>query len=73
MTALEKFGVEIFTQETIHQRISADKPFRPENPAFLFIKSGSIKLKQHLNDIELSANYGFDFFAEGQKSLHAFF
>lgn len=56
MTALEQFGVEIFTQETIHQRIATDKPFRPDNPAFLFIKSGTIKLKQHLNDIELSAN-----------------
>ena len=56
MTALEKFGVEIFTQETIHQRIATDKPFRPDNPAFLFIKSGTIKLRQHLNDIELSAN-----------------
>ncbi|MGI9652312.1 helix-turn-helix domain-containing protein [Chryseobacterium sp. RLHN22] len=56
MTALEKFGVEIFTQETIHQRITVDKPFRPENPAFLFIKSGTIKLRQHLSDLELSAN-----------------
>lgn len=56
MNALEQFGVEIFTQETIHQRIATDKPFRPENPAFLFIKSGTIKLRQHLNDIELSAN-----------------
>jgi len=56
MTALEQFGVEIFTQETIHQRIATDKPFRPDNPAFLFIKSGTIKLRQHLNDIELSAN-----------------
>ena len=56
MTALQQFGVEIFTQETIHQRIATDKPFRPDNPAFLFIKSGTIKLRQHLNDIELSAN-----------------
>ncbi|UQB70281.1 helix-turn-helix domain-containing protein [Epilithonimonas zeae] len=56
MTALEKFGVEIFTQDTIHQRITVDKPFRPENPAFLFIKSGTIKLRQHLSDLELSAN-----------------
>ena len=56
MTALEKFGVEIFTKETIHQRITVDKPFRPENPAFLFIKSGTIKLRQHLSDLELSAN-----------------
>ncbi|WP_312825697.1 helix-turn-helix domain-containing protein [Epilithonimonas sp.] len=56
MTALEQFGVEIFTQETIHQRIATDKPFRPENPAFLFIKSGVIKLRQHLSDLELTAN-----------------
>ncbi len=56
MTALEQFGVEIFTNETIHQRISSDKPFRPDNPAFLFIKSGTIKLRQHLSDLELSAN-----------------
>ena len=56
MSVLEKFGVEIFTQDTIHQRITVDKPFRPENPAFLFIKSGTIKLRQHLSDLELSAN-----------------
>lgn len=56
MSVLEKFGVEIFTQENIFERISADKPFRPENPAFIFIKSGTIKLKQHFRDLELSAN-----------------
>jgi AraC family transcriptional activator of pobA len=56
MSALEKFGVEIFTQHNIFERISADKPFRPDNPAFLFIKSGSIKLRQHFSDLELSAN-----------------
>ncbi|WP_312763476.1 hypothetical protein [Epilithonimonas sp.] len=39
MTALEQFGVEIFTQETINQRIATDKPFRPHNPAFLFSHS----------------------------------
>ncbi|WP_312751324.1 helix-turn-helix domain-containing protein [Epilithonimonas hominis] len=56
MTALEQFGVEIFTQETINQRIATDKPFRPDNPAFLFIKSGTIKLRQHLSDLELTAH-----------------
>lgn len=56
MTALEQFGVEIFTQHNIFERISADKPFRPENPSFIFIKSGSIKLRQHFNDLELQAN-----------------
>lgn len=56
MAALEQFGVEIFTQHNIFERISADKPFRPENPSFIFIKSGSIKLRQHFNDLELQAN-----------------
>lgn len=56
MLILEKFGVEIFTQENIFERISADKPFRPDNPAFLFIKTGTIKLRQHFSDLELSAN-----------------
>ncbi|WP_326982975.1 AraC family transcriptional regulator [Chryseobacterium sp. MYb264] len=56
MSALEKFGVEIFTQHNIFQRIAVDKPFRPDNPAFIFIKSGTIKLKQHFRDLELSAN-----------------
>ena len=56
MTALEQFGVEIFTQHNIFERISADKPFRPANPSFIFIKSGSIKLRQHFNDLELRAN-----------------
>lgn len=56
MSALEKFGVEIFTQHNIFERISADKPFRPDNPAFIFIKSGSIKMRQHFSDLELSAN-----------------
>lgn len=56
MTALEQFGVEIFTQHNIFERIAADKPFRPENPSFIFIKSGSIKLRQHFNDLELQAN-----------------
>lgn len=56
MSALEQFGVEIFTQHNILQRISAGKPFRPDNPAFLFIKSGTIKMRQHLSDLELSAN-----------------
>ncbi|NIF06371.1 helix-turn-helix transcriptional regulator [Chryseobacterium sp. Tr-659] len=56
MSALEKFGVEIFTQRNIFERIAVDKPFRPDNPAFLFIKSGTIKLRQHFNDLELSAN-----------------
>jgi len=56
MTALEKFGVDVFTQHNIFERISVDKPFRPDNPAFIFIKSGSIKLRQHFNDLELTAN-----------------
>jgi len=56
MSTLEKYGVEIFTQHNIFERISADKPFRPDNPAFIFIKSGSIKLRQHFSDLELSAN-----------------
>jgi len=56
MSALEQFGVEIFTQHNIFDRISASKPFRPDNPAFIFIKSGSIKLRQHFSDLELSAN-----------------
>lgn len=56
MSVLEKFGVEIFTQHNIFERIAVDKPFRPENPAFIFIKSGTIKLKQHFRDLELSAN-----------------
>ncbi|SEW29903.1 transcriptional regulator, AraC family [Chryseobacterium wanjuense] len=56
MSVLEKFGVEIFTQHNIFERIAVDKPFRPENPAFIFIKTGSIKLRQHFNDLELSEN-----------------
>lgn len=56
MSVLEKFGVEIFTQQNIFERIAVDKPFRPENPAFIFIKTGTIKLKQHFRDLELSAN-----------------
>ncbi len=56
MSVLEKFGVEIFTQHNIFERIATDKPFRPENPAFIFIKTGTIKLRQHFRDLELSAN-----------------
>ncbi|MCJ8153891.1 helix-turn-helix domain-containing protein [Chryseobacterium sp. SSA4.19] len=56
MSVLEKFGVEIFTQHNIFERIATDKPFRPDNPAFIFIKTGTIKLKQHFRDLELSAN-----------------
>lgn len=56
MSALEKFGVEIFTQHNIFERIDVDKPFRPENPAFIFVKSGSITLKQHWGILELSEN-----------------
>jgi AraC family transcriptional regulator, transcriptional activator of pobA len=56
MSVLEKFGVEIFTQHNIFERIAVDKPFRPDNPAFIFIKTGSIKLRQHFRDLELSAN-----------------
>ena len=56
MSVLEKFGVEIFTQHNIFERIAVDKPFRPDNPAFIFIKTGTIKLKQHFSDLELSAN-----------------
>lgn len=56
MSILEKYGVEIFTQENIFERISTDKPFRPDNPAFIFIKTGTIKLRQHFRDLELSAN-----------------
>ncbi len=56
MSVLEKFGVEIFTQHNIFDRIAVDKPFRPDNPAFIFVKTGTIKLKQHFSDLELSAN-----------------
>jgi AraC-like DNA-binding protein len=56
MSVLEQFGVEIFTQHNIFERISVDKPFRPENPAFVFVKTGTIKLRQHFSDLELSAN-----------------
>ncbi|WP_345767703.1 helix-turn-helix domain-containing protein [Chryseobacterium endophyticum] len=56
MSVLEKFGVEIFTQHNIFDRIAVDKPFRPDNPAFIFVKTGTIKLKQHFRDLELSAN-----------------
>ncbi|WP_292008120.1 helix-turn-helix domain-containing protein [Chryseobacterium sp.] len=56
MSVLEEFGVEIFTQHNIFERISVEKPFRPDNPAFIFVRSGSIKLRQHFSDLELSAN-----------------
>ncbi|WP_294248421.1 AraC family transcriptional regulator [uncultured Chryseobacterium sp.] len=56
MSVLEKFGVEIFTQHNIFERIAVDKPFRTENPAFIFIKKGTIKMKQSFRDLELSAN-----------------
>ncbi|KAA0130662.1 AraC family transcriptional regulator [Chryseobacterium sp. SN22] len=56
MSVLEKFGVEIFTQHNIFERIAVDKPFRPDNPAFIFVKTGTIRLKQHFRDLELSAN-----------------
>lgn len=56
MSVLEKFGVDVFTQHNIFERIAVDKPFRPDNPAFIFIKTGTIKLKQHFRDLELSAN-----------------
>ena len=56
MSILEKFGVEIFTQHNIFERIAVDKPFRPDNPAFIFVRSGTIRLKQHFRDLELSAN-----------------
>ncbi|EJL72698.1 helix-turn-helix domain-containing protein [Chryseobacterium populi] len=56
MSVLEKFGVEIFTQHNIFERISTEKPFRPDNPAFIFVKSGKIKLRQHFSDLELSEN-----------------
>lgn len=56
MSVLEKFGVEIFTQHNIFERIAVDKPFRPDNPAFIFIKTGTIRLRQHFRDLELSAN-----------------
>ncbi|ASW74090.1 AraC family transcriptional regulator [Chryseobacterium piperi] len=56
MSALEKFGVEIFTQHNIFERISAEKPFRPDNPAFIFVKTGTIKLRQHFSDLELTPN-----------------
>lgn len=56
MSVLEEFGVEIFTQHNIFERISVDKPFRPDNPAFVFVKTGTIKLRQHFSDLELSAN-----------------
>lgn len=56
MSALEKFGVDIFTERNIFERIAVGKPFRPDNPAFIFIKSGTIKLRQHFSDLEVSAN-----------------
>lgn len=56
MSVLEKFGVEIFTQHNIFERIAVDKPFRPDNPAFIFVKTGTIRLRQHFRDLELSAN-----------------
>lgn len=56
MSVLEKFGVEIFTQHNIFERISVEKPFRPDNPAFVFVKTGTIKLRQHFRDLELMPN-----------------
>ncbi|ASK28590.1 AraC family transcriptional regulator [Chryseobacterium sp. T16E-39] len=56
MSVLEKFGVEIFTQHNIFERISTEKPFRPDNPAFIFVKTGTIKIRQHFRDLELSPN-----------------
>ncbi|MBK1895900.1 helix-turn-helix domain-containing protein [Chryseobacterium paridis] len=56
MSVLEKFGVEIFTQHNIFERISTEKPFRPDNPAFIFVKTGTIKLRQHFSDLELTPN-----------------
>ncbi|WBV56827.1 AraC family transcriptional regulator [Chryseobacterium daecheongense] len=56
MSVLEKFGVEIFTQHNIFERISVEKPFRPDNPAFIFVKTGTIKLRQHFRDLELMPN-----------------
>ncbi|MDH6253236.1 AraC family transcriptional activator of pobA [Chryseobacterium sp. H1D6B] len=56
MSILEKFGVEIFTQHNIFERISFGKPFRPDYPAFIFVKTGTIKLLQHFNVLGLSEN-----------------
>lgn len=59
MSALEQFGIEIFTQHNIFERNSYGKPFRPNNPAFIFVKSGSIKLLQHFSILELTPNMFF--------------
>ncbi|MCW3162598.1 helix-turn-helix domain-containing protein [Chryseobacterium oryctis] len=56
MSVLEKFGVEIFTQFNVFERVALAKPFRPDNPSFMFVKSGKMKLRQHFNDLELSEN-----------------
>lgn len=59
MSALEQFGIEIFTQHNIFERNTYGKPFRPNNPAFIFVKSGSIKLLQHFSILELTPNMFF--------------
>ena len=59
MSALEQFGIEIFTEHNIFERNSYGKPFRPNNPAFIFVKSGSIKLLQHFSILELTPNMFF--------------
>lgn len=59
MSVLEQFGIEIFTQHNIFERNSYGKPFRPNNPSFIFVKSGSIKLLQHFSILELRPNMFF--------------
>lgn len=59
MSVLEEFGIEIFTQNNVFERNSFGKPFRPDNPAFIFIKSGNIKLLQHFSILELTPNMFF--------------
>ena len=56
MSVLEKYGVEIFTHHNLFERIAINKPFRLDDPAFIFVKTGRIKFRQHFSDLEISAN-----------------
>jgi AraC-like DNA-binding protein len=56
MSVLEKYGVEIFTHHSLFERVAVGKPFRLDNPAFIFVKSGKLILRQHFSDLEVSAN-----------------
>ncbi len=61
MTAIQSIETQeyeelrVYTEETLFETAAAGRPYRPKRPSILFVKKGHIRIKEQINEIEISS------------------